>query len=142
MYFGVHYPSDVFTGLFLGLLLAIMWALAFRVAYRARYFILLGLTVEFLLLLPFCPSPEYLQAAGLLSGAAIALVLLHFTVTDSSASFPRRLWRVPVGLSLLLAAFCLTLLFPAGDGFSFLKWFVIAFVGIFGGQFAFERLQI
>lgn len=142
LYFGVHYPTDVLAGLFCGILLALLWALVYRIAYDYRYLVLLGFA--FISLLPVFSSPayDYLQAAGILSGAAVGLTFLHFSANGTEAALPRSLWRIPVGMSILAAVFMLTLFFPKGDAYTLLKWFLLAFAGIFGGQHAFERLQI
>lgn len=142
LYFGVHYPSDVLAGLFCGILLALLWALVYRFAYDFRYLILLGFALISLLPVLSSPAHDYLQAVGLLSGAAVGLALLHFSANGTEAELPRSFWRIPVGVSILAAVFMVTLFFPKGDAYTLLKWFLLAFAGIFGGQHAFERLQI
>lgn len=143
MYFGAHYPSDVLTGLALGLCVALLWAVVFRYAHAYRYLILLCLGA--ISLIP-CLFPnaahDYLQAAGLLTGAAVALGCAHLCLPEHSAPFPRRLWRVPVGAALCLAVFAFCLLFPEGEGFSLLKWFLLAFTAGLPAPYLFFRLQI
>ena len=142
LYFGVHYPSDVLMGFLCGALIALLWALVYRFAYRSRYFFLLGAAALSLLPLFFSPTQGYVQATGLLTGGAVSLVLLHFFSAYEKVDFPRRLWRIPVGLALLLVVFMLTMLFPKGSIFTLVKWFLLAFAAIFCAQMVFEKLQI
>ena len=142
MYFGVHYPSDVLMGFLFGAVFALLWALIYRVAFDYRYLFFLGCALFSLIPVLFAPSQEYLQAAGLLSGTAVSLPLLHFTATFQDAEFPRRIWRVPVGAVILAAVYLVTMYFPAGAGFQLLKWFLLALAGIFACRRVFEILQI
>lgn len=143
LYFGAHYPSDVFTGFFLGLLISVLWALVFRFLHPYRYLLLLALA--FLALFP-CLLPEiphdYVQAAGLLSGAAVALGAAHFCLPEHSAPFPRRLWRILIGGALVATAYVLGMLFPEGTAFSLAKWFFLAFTAGIIAPIFFEQLRI
>lgn len=142
LYFGVHYPSDVLAGLLLGVLISMAWAIIFRAAYEYRYLFLLGFALISLLPLFFSPENDYIRAAGLLTGAAAAFALLHFSSEGSEVEFPYGFLRIPVGFSILAVAFMVTLFFPEGPGSILLKWFFLSFTGIFIGQHVFERLQI
>lgn len=143
MYFGAHYPTDVLAGLLLGLFVAVFWIVVYRYAYNARLIILLLLAALFIIGVPFAPSHDFLQAAGLLSGAAIALALGHFILVDKEhAPFPRRLWRIPVGLALMATVFALTLFFPEGEVFTLLKWFLLAFAAGACAPAIFQQLNI
>lgn len=142
IYFGVHYPSDVLAGLLFGLFAVLLWTLVFRYAYSFREFILLGLAALSLIPLCFSPSQDYLQAAGLLSGAAVSLAVLTFCSEGKPAEFPRRLLRVPVGGALLVLVFAIFLLFPENPAFLFLKWFFLALAAILCAKLTFEKLQI
>ena len=142
LYFGVHYPTDVLGGFLFGAFIVLFWALVFRVAYSARLFILLGTAVLALVPLFLSPSHEYLESAGLYVGAAIALSAGHFLLGDSLPRFSVRLRRLPVGLALALATFSLTLLFPAQDAATFLKWMLLSLVGFLIAPAVFERLEI
>ena len=143
LYFGAHYPTDVLAGLCFGLVLALAWAGIFRYAYPYRYLILLCLAA--LAVFPcFLPNVahDYIQATGLLTGAAVALGAAHFCLTEHTCPFPRRLWRVPVGAAVVGAVFALTLLFPEGEAFSLLKWFLVAFTAGFPAPYLFSLLKI
>ena len=104
--------------------------------------LLLGLAAIALIPILFLPAHDYIQAAGLFSGGAVSLALLHFVSTREAAPFFRRLLRIPVGAALLLATFAFTLLFPQGEAFSLLKWFLLALSAIFCSQIVFEMLSI
>lgn len=143
LYFGAHYPTDVLMGLLLGIAVVLLWELVFRFAHAWRYFVLLSLAALSLVPLLFSPAHDYVQAAGLLTGAAVALGAGELCLPElSDAPFPRRLWRIPVGVSLVAAVFAFCMLFPEGDGFSLLKWFLIAFTAGFPAKYAFQRLEI
>lgn len=143
MYFGAHYPTDVLAGLCFGLIIALAWAGIFRYAYAYRYLILLCLAA--LAVIPcFFPNVahDYIQATGLLTGAALALGAAHFALPENTSSFPRRLWRVPVGAAIVGVVFVLCLLFPEGEAFSLLKWFLVAFTAGFPAPYVFSLLKI
>lgn len=143
MYFGAHYPTDVLAGLCLGLLVALFWGALFRYAYEYRFLILLCLAA--VAVVPcFLPNVahDYIQSAGLITGAALALGTAHFCLPEHESSFPRRLWRIPVGAAVLGVIFAFSLLFPEGEAFSLLKWFLIAFAAGFPVPYLFYRLQI
>lgn len=143
LYFGAHYPTDVLMGLCCGLVIALAWTAVFKFAHEYRYLILLCLAA--LAIFPcFLPNVahDYIQATGLLTGAAIALGASHLCVPEHSCPFPRRLWRVPVGAAIVGAVFCLCLLFPEGEVYSLLKWFLVAFTAGFPAPYAFWLLKI
>lgn len=143
LYFGAHYPSDVLTALALALLVVLFWTAVFRYAYPLRYLILLVLSALFLL---FCALPyaghDFIQSAGLLSGAAVSLAAAHLCIPEHPSSFPRRLLRIPMGVALLATAYVFCLFFPEGAAFSLLKWFLVALTAGLVAPLAFERLQI
>lgn len=142
IYFGVHYPTDVLAGLFFGLFFALFWALVFKFAYPYRRLILLCIAA--LSLIPLClsPSRDYLQAAGLVAGAAVSLAVLSLCGEETLPEFPLRLLRIPVGMALILLAFAISLLFPETAPLLFLKWFFLAVSSILCTKLTFEKLQI
>lgn len=143
LYFGAHYPSDVLTALVLALTVVLFWWTVFRYAYRYRYLILLVLAALFLL--P-CALPnaehDFIQSAGLLAGAAVSLSAAHLCIPEHTSSFPRRYWRILVGVALIGTAYVFCLFLPEGAAFSLLKWFLIAFTAGLIAPLMFERLQI
>ncbi len=143
LYFGAHYPTDVLAGLCFGLIIALAWTAIFRYAYAYRYLILLCLAA--VAIFPcFMPNVahDYIQATGLLTGAALALGAAHFSLPEHTCPFPRRLWRVPVGAAIVGVVFVFCLLFPEGEAFSLLKWFLVAFAAGFPAPFVFSLLKI
>lgn len=126
MYFGAHYPTDVLTGLALGILVTVLWAAVFRRFYDLRHLILLFFAAASLAIAYALPSHDMLQAAGLISGAAIALALSPYVIGERKTTFLRRLPRLPVGIAVCALAFVFTIFFPEGAAFTLLKWFLIA----------------
>ena len=108
--------SRLYFGLF--------WKLVYAKFHGARYYLLCAFAVLALIPLFFTCPHDYVQAAGLISGAAFFLPLCDMIRRDPSP-FPKRLWRVPLGLVAAGAAFALSLCFPADEGFHLLKWFLI-----------------
>lgn len=140
LYFGVHYPTDLLAGFALGVISALFWEIVYAYAFAARRYILCA--VALLSLIPlffFCPD-EYVQAAGLLSGAAVFLPLVDFMGTPKPSPFPRRLLRIPVGLFATGATFALGLLFPAE--FLLLRWFLFAGGATFLAELCFRIVGI
>lgn len=142
LYFGVHYPSDLLAGLALGVAVALFWELVYRRFPGARYFILCGLALLGLVPLLFFTHKDYQQAAGLLAGAALCLPLCDMLVRCDPAPFPRRLWRIPLGLLPAGAAFALTLLFPEVVGLRVLKWLLIAAAATLGAHSLFKLCKV
>ncbi len=143
LYFGAHYPSDVLAGLLFGVAVSVLWRVIFLFAHPYRYLILLVFAALSAFPCLLSPAHDYIQATGLLMGASVALALGHFILAERDpAPFPRRLWRIPVGAALVGVALALSLLFPEGEGFSLLKWFLIAFTAGLPAPYAFEKLAI
>lgn len=143
LYFGAHYPSDVLVGLLFGIAVALFWAVVFRCLHEYRFLILLGIALLALVPCLFAPAHDYLQAAGLLSGAAIALAAGEFVLRENrQVPFRRRLHRLLVGIPVVAVAFAFSLLFPEGDGYYLLKWCLIALSAGLVAPMLFDRLEI
>ena len=142
LYFGVHYPTDVLTGLVLGSVIAVIWQLIYRYAAGARYFILCAYALIALIPLCFADYHDYEQAAGLVAGAAFFLPLCSFLPRRAAASFPKRLLRIPAGILAAGAMFALTLLFPHTAGWTLLKWFLFTGAATLGARAIFYGLKI
>ncbi len=141
LYFGVHYPTDVLAGALIGVLIALFWKLVYAKFHGARYYLLCAFAVLALIPLFFTCPHDYVQAAGLISGAAFFLPLCDMIRRDPSP-FPKRLWRVPLGLVAAGAAFALSLCFPADEGFHLLKWFLIVGAATLGAQALFRLCKV
>ena len=156
LYFGVHYPSDVLAGLLFGLLVALFWAFVFQRLYRLRHHILCVIAIAVLVAAFFLNSSDFLRATGLISGGAFFLPIAEYfrrtpdkrfrqtQTARSEYTFAglKRLWRLPVGISVCAVVFALTLFFPEGDGFLVLKWFLLTGAATLGAQILFSALQI
>ena len=142
LYFGVHYPSDLFAGVLLGLLFALFWQLIFAAAYRFRYYILLALAVAALCVLPFSPSTDFIRTAGMVVGCAIFLPLSTLLKYDAPKQLRRRFLRIPVGLFCTGAVFAGSCFFPEGHGFLLLQWLLLAGAATFLATLCFKVLKI
>ncbi len=142
LYFGVHYPTDVLTGVLLGTAIAVFWHLIFRHAYDKRYFILMGIAVVMLLLLPLALEKDNVHMTALVSGGAFFLPLTSLLNYKPPKKFWRRLIRIPVGLICTGAVFAATRLFPDGYGFSLLSWFLLAGAATFLSTLFFKIAKI
>lgn len=142
LYFGVHYPTDVLLGAFLGVLVAVGWELVYARAYAARRLVACAAALLALCAAPFFPETDYMQAAGLLAGAALALSADDFFPAPAETAFPRRLLRIPAGLLPAGAAFALSLLFPDAPAWTLAAWFLIAFAAVLPAKRMFRLLKI
>lgn len=143
LYLGVHYPSDVLAGFALGVAVALLWELIYARWYRFRFYALALLAALSLLPLLFACPRDMVQAAGLLSGAAVFLPFADALQRGREAvSFPRRLWRVPAGALAAGAVYALSLLFPEGEAFGLLFYFLLAGAATLGAQALFRLFRI
>ena len=140
LYLGVHYPTDVLAGLVFGVAVALFWNIIYRRAYRFRYIVLCGIALATLVPVLFFVHEDYIQAAGFLAGSAFFLPLYGIIFKRKPAPFPRRLWRIPVGLLTMGVVFTFTLLLP--EGFALLKWFLLAGAATFLSELCFGILKI
>lgn len=142
LYFGVHYPTDVLLGAFLGIVIAVCWELIYTRAHGVRLPIACGAAILALALAPLFPETDYMQAAGLLAGAALALSAEDFCPAPKDVPFPRRLWRIPAGLLFAGGAFALTFAFPDAPAWELVGWFLVAFAAVLPARRLFYLLKI
>ncbi len=140
LYFGVHYPSDVLTGLALGIALAIFWEIIYAKVPNARFYILAGFAVLALLPLFFFVQKEYQQAAGLTAGVAIFLPFASRIAREPKGW--KRLLRIPLGLIPVAVCAGIGLLLPEGEAFSLLTYALIAGGGTLGAQALFRLCRV
>ncbi len=145
LYFGVHYPSDVLTGLALGVAVAVFWQIIYTFAYRARYFILLAFALLALVPFFFFLEADYAQAAGLLGGIAVGLPFCNRFAVEPKGL--KRLWRIPAGLlSVALPAALLLLLNHFLPDYKTIValpcYFLLALSATLGGQTLFRAFKI
>lgn len=142
MYFGVHYPTDLLAGFLLGIAVALFWQLIFRHAYRLRFYFLMGMAVCALVLCFFFPGKDLVEMTALLSGGAIFLPFVSLIRHEAPKVWWRRLLRVVVGGACAGAVFGLSLLFPEGLAFKFLKWFLLFGAGTLGARLLFKAFRL
>lgn len=142
LYFGVHYPTDLLCGLLFGVLIALFWHFVFCRLYAFRYYVLAGMALIAMVILPIFPYSDNVHMTALLAGGAFFLPLTSFLKYDPPKSFLRRLIRIPVGLCCAGAVYALTMLFPEGAGFSLLKWFLLFGAGTLLATWLFRLLKI
>lgn len=127
VYLGVHYFTDVLAGLLLGVGIALFWQLVYAKWYKARYYILAGfaiLSMVFMLFPSFGINHDHVQAVGLICGCAVFLPLTDM-VRVKESRFPKRFFRLLVGGVCTGGIFALTLLFPKGEVFTLVKYFLL-----------------
>ena len=141
LYLGVHYPTDVLAGAAIGLLLSLFWAIVFQKAYGCRHMILLGFAALALLPLFFRASDDMVQAAGLLTGAALFLPLTELVKPREPQGW-KRLLRIPAGILPAAGVFALSLLLPDGYGYQLLTYVLVIGGASLGAQSLFRLLKI
>lgn len=142
LYFGVHYPTDVLLGAFLGVLVAVCWDRIFACAPNFRFLFACAAALLALCAAPFFPHADYMQAAGLLSGAALALSADALFPAPAVKPFPRRLLRIPAGILPAGAIFLLSLILPDSPACTLAAWFCIAFAAVLPANRLFYLLKI
>lgn len=141
LYFGVHYPTDVLAGFFIGFCVALVWNVVYSRAYGARYYILSVCAIASLIPLFFTQPHDCLQSVGLICGLAVFLPIAN-RVAPPLSSFPKRLLRIPVGALAAGAVFLASLLFPEGDAYRILFYFLLTGGATAGAQALFRLFRI
>ena len=141
LYFGVHYPTDVIAGFLIGFFVALFWTVVYQKAYGARYYMLCAFAIASLIPLFFTQPHDCLQSVGLICGLAVFLPIAN-RVAPPLSSFPKRLLRIPVGALAAGAVFLVSLLFPEGDAFRLLSYFLLTGGATAGAQALFRLFRI
>ena len=146
LYLGVHYPSDVLTGLLIGTGMAIIWHFIYKGAYRARLYIYLGVAIAAcaVLFIPSMQTKSMYEMAGVALATAIGLLIEEKCVRFDDAD---RWWKR--GVRLLVMAIVaavpyllLSLLPEQILWFKFLQYFVTIFATITLVPLLIKKLRI
>ena len=108
LYLGVHYPSDVLTGLALGFLCALVWQIVYTRFYGARLYLfaLFALLMLLPLLFTRTATDSMFRIAALAAGTAAGLLF-----EDAAARLPEAHgWKMRV-LRLFVTALCAAAVF-------------------------------
>lgn len=123
LYLGVHFPTDVILGALAGLLVALLCSWAFSKFYAQRLWIFAGVVAVSLVGVFLSPSPDTVKTIGVGIGAVLGLFWESRFDFSVKGSLGRRMLRLVLGVSLLMALRVgLKLLFPAGLFFDALRY--------------------
>ncbi len=146
LYLGVHYPTDVLTGLAIGVVCAFLWQLIYAKAYKARLYVYLGValaTVPFLFFARTATHSMFQISAITLATAAGLLIEERFIRFEDTKNNLHRLLRLLVLAAVAAVPFLpMEFLLPEGEWFSFLKYFVTLFAAMTAAPFLFVKLKI
>ena len=134
LYLGVHYPTDVLTGLCIGVGCAFLWQLIYCKWYGARLYIYLGvalLTLPLLFIGRTATHSMFQISAITLATAAGLLLEEKFVPFEDTKNWLHRLFRLLI-VGGVAAVFFLPMefLLPEGEWLSFLKYFLTLFAGL------------
>ena len=146
LYFGVHYPTDVLTGLLIGAGCAFLWQLIYCKWYGARLYIYAAaalLSVP-LLFIPRTATDSMFQISAILLATAAGLLIEdRFIRFEDTKNWLHRLFR------LLLAGACAAVPFlifhfalPDGQWMDFITYFFTLFAAVTLAPFLFKKLKI
>ena len=145
VYLGVHYPSDVLTGLLIGTGIALLWHFIYHKAYRARlyiYFVFALLTLPLLFIERTATHSMFQVSAITLATAAGLWIENTFIRFADTKNWGFRLLRLVITALVAVIPFALLSLLPEGEWFSFLKYFATIFVTITAVPFLIKKLEI
>ena len=134
LYLGVHYPTDVLTGLCIGVACAFLWQLIYTKWYGARLYVYLGialLTLPLLFIERTATHSMFQISAITLATAAGLLLEERFFPLQDTKNWLHRLFRLLI-VGGVAAVFFLPMefLLPEGEWLSFLKYFLTLFAGL------------
>ena len=146
LYLGVHYPTDVLTGLCIGVACAFLWQLIYTKWYGARLYVYLGIALLTLPLLfierTATHSMFQISAITLATAAGLLLEERLFPLQDTK-NWQHRLFRLLIAGGVAAAFFLPTeFLLPEGEWLSFLKYFLTLFAGLTIAPLLYKILKI
>ncbi len=146
LYLGVHYPTDVLTGLAIGVACAFLWNLIYAKWYNARLYIYLAiaaLTIPLLFIERTATHSMFQISAITLATAAGLLIEDKFIRFEDTKSWLHRLFRlIVIGVVALIPFVPMQFLLPDNNWFDFLKYFVTLFLAMTAAPYLFMKLKI
>ena len=146
LYLGVHYPTDVLTGLAIGVACAFLWNLIYAKWYNARLYIYLAiavLTIPLLFIERTATHSMFQISAITLATAAGLLIEDKFIRFEDTKSWLHRLFRlIVIGVVALIPFVPMQFLLPDNNWFDFLKYFVTLFLAMTAAPYLFVKLKI
>ena len=146
LYLGVHYPTDVLTGLTIGVACAFLWNLVYAKWYNARLYIYLAiaaLTIPLLFIERTATHSMFQISAITLATAAGLLIEDKFIRFEDTKSWLHRLFRlIVIGVVALIPFVPMQFLLPDNNWFDFLKYFVTLFLAMTAAPYLFVKLKI
>lgn len=146
LYFGVHYPTDVLTGLLIGAGCAFLWQLVYSKWYGARLYIYLAaglLTLPLLCIERTATHSMFQISAITLATAAGLLIEDRFIRFANAKKWLHRLFRLALtGAAAAIVYIPCALWLPEGEWFSFLQYFLTLFTATTLAPFLFKALKI
>lgn len=146
LYFGVHYPTDVLTGLLIGAGCAFLWQLVYSKWYGARLYIYLGValcTLPFLFFERTGTESMFEISALTLATAAGLLVEDKFIRFEDAKKWLHRLLRPALTVAVAAVPFLpLHFLLPEGNWYTFLTLFAALFAALTAAPWLFKKLKI
>ena len=146
LYLGVHYPTDVLTGLTIGVACAFLWNLIYAKWYNARLYIYLAiaaLTIPLLFIERTATHSMFQISAITLATAAGLLIEDKFIRFEDTKSWLHRLFRlIVIGVVALIPFVPMQFLLPDNNWFDFLKYFVTLFLAMTAAPYLFVKLKI
>lgn len=145
LYLGVHYPSDVLTGLLIGTGFALLWHFIYIKAYRARLYIYLAfalLTLP-LLFIGRTATHSMFQVSAITLATALGLLIENkFINFPDTKNWGCKILRLVITGLTAAIPFALLSLLPEGEWFSFLKYFFTVFITITAVPLLIKKLEI
>ena len=146
VYFGVHYPTDVLTGLVIGAGCAALWQLIYAKWYGARLYVYLGVALCTLPLLFFertGTESMFEMSAMTLATAAGLLVEDKCIRFADTKKWLHRLLRLLITVAVAAVPFLLLhFLLPEGNWFTFITYFITLFAAMTAAPLLFKTLKI
>ena len=146
LYLGVHYPTDVLTGLAIGVACAFLWNLIYAKWYNTRLYIYLAiaaLTIPLLFIERTATHSMFQISAITLATAAGLLIEDKFIRFEDTKSWLHRLFRlIVIGVVALIPFVPMQFLLPDNNWFDFLKYFVTLFLAMTAAPYLFVKLKI